>query len=280
VRAHRRRLGEAWRAGAMLAIPLAAALAPPAAARSGDDDPGSTAFVGSYHALESAQDVELAAPPAEKGGWKFELAGFYEAVELDSITAHYDDYYGNTGAKAFEWDDVERERWGARFLAGFGSLRFGFEYFSEQFDADDRFKGDGGAFILNSESVVTGGRDYQGFIDFGLRFGYVRDNGDVLLRDSFGNLVAGHASLDYEYGELDLGGGVRIGGFEAAVGMRVDDLYGQLDVDRGRHYYLFGPNFAFYTRVGFQPAGLPVFADATLLLGEIRGFSVAAGFRF
>jgi hypothetical protein len=285
--------GATSRSNLFLLLPLCAALSAPASAQQSDAAPAAAPFLGSYTALLESWDADVAlpsptqatmpppSPPQKKrGGWELEFSAISDEVTLHSVDGYLDDWYSSSGDKVFDWRNVDRTRYGGRFMAGDDTLRFGLEVFTERFDSTDHFSGTGGDFLLFGTPTIAGNRDWSWFLDTSLRFGWVRDHGDVNFVTRFGNTIADHATLDYEFAQLDLGTGLRFSGVEVAVGMRLDDMLGYLDLDNGAYFYTDGTNLAFYTRVGYQPPSLPVFANATWFVGDVRGLGFVLGVRF
>jgi hypothetical protein len=290
--------GTVTRRVALLVVPLAASLVTSlgatAAAQQAEAAAGRSAFVGSYSALVDAWAADVVAheaaqatmpppmppSPPPRRGWQFEAAGFSDEVTLNSVDGYVDDWYSSGGNKVFDWHNVDRTRYGGRFLAGSDQYRFGGEIFTERFDTDDHFSGTGGAFVLLGTPTLARNRDFSWILDSSLRFGWVRDHGDVTFVTPFGNPISDHATLDYEYAQIDLGTGLRFHGVEVAVGMRLDDTLGYLDLDNGSYFYVDSTNLAFYTRVEYQPPGIPLFATATWFVGDVRGLGFVLGVRF
>jgi hypothetical protein len=283
--------GAASRSMAILFLPLTAALTAPASAQQFEGGPAAAPFLGAYTSLVEAWGADAALqsptqatppppPPTRRGGWELELSGISDEVTLNSVDGYIDDWYSSSGDKVFDWHDVDRTRYGGRFMAGDNTFRFGVEVFTERLDSTDHFSGTGGDFLFFGTPTIAGNRDWSWFLDSSLRFGWVRDHGDVNFVTRFGNQISDHATFDYEFAQLDLGTGLRFNGVEVAIGMRLDDMLGYLDLDNGAYFYTDGTNLAFYTRVGYQPPGIPVFANATWFVGDVRGLGFVVGVRF
>ena len=100
----------------LLAVALAASIGRPAAAQERDAATDAGPFAAPYVALAESWALDFAtsdatqselqppvrpAPPPRRG-WQFEVAGFADAVELDSVSVYVNDWYDDNTHKLFD----------------------------------------------------------------------------------------------------------------------------------------------------------------------------------